>query len=127
MTKKMKHLPPNLLKPSMLDMVNYKTINEQKLFFTPLSYEKEPLTENWPNQGMNYWDALTLVSQDDNNYTGIGLIHGLSKSAAFDIDDLAKTEAYFRDRFKDNGERLFWITASALDHPKITVPRPSLC
>ena len=97
MAKTIKHLPPNLSSPSIMSKVDYSTINGQELQFTPLRFGKEAHTKDWPNSGLNDWDIFSLIGNDDNDYTGIGLIHKLSKTVAFDIDDMEKTIAYFKD------------------------------
>jgi len=106
MAKKIKHLPPDLPYPSMIDKVDFTTINGQELFFTPLRFGKSPDTKDWTNKGMSMWDSLNLISKNDNSYTGFGLNNKLSNTVAFDIDDVKKTVVHFKQEFNDNGETL---------------------
>ena len=102
MAKKIKHLPPDLPYPGVMDKLDCSTINGQQPFYTPLTNGKEPCIKDSTNKGMNNLDCLSLVGQNDNKYTGIGLNHKLSNTVAFDIDDVLKTKAYFKNLFYSN-------------------------
>ena len=106
MAKIIKHLPPDISYPCMLDKVDYKTVNGQELLFTPLKFGKEPHTKDWTNKGISQWDAMSLIGLDTNDYTGFGLNHKLSQTVALDIDDVEKTSAYCKHEFNDDGETL---------------------
>ncbi|MCF6251225.1 MAG: AAA family ATPase [Methylococcaceae bacterium] len=108
MAKKTKHLPQNIGSVSLMDKINLTTVNGRELIFTRVSFGKEPLQTGWQKKenGLDYSRVLWEVCKDTNTYTGPGLVHGLSGTMAFDIDDLEKTIEYFKNRFGDNGETL---------------------
>jgi len=124
MTKKIikLHLPPDLPIPSVLDKVDYTTINGQELLFTKLTNGKQPYEKGWVNKGISHWNALTLSSSDKVTVTGFGLNHKLSKTVAFDIDDIEKTKAYFKEEFNDEGETYDGIMENSF---RIKSPKPN--
>ena len=120
MTTKRKNLPQDMESVSMIDQINFTTANGRELVFTLVSFGKEPLQTGWQKKenGLDYSQALWKVCQKDNSFTGLGVVHGLSGTTAFDIDDLKKTTLYFEKRF---GDRIL-IEAILIDGSHIKSP-----